>query len=132
MSEVRPPTSTSNFVNDCSTLPHANTHGCESILLFTPPHFMNERGRNSHAAASERMSESNSSPVYVHLVTIKPKITNARKGLRSEGFVQFNQVKIGNFQAGSLQDFFSSRYRADSHDGWINACQDHGNNSCNW
>ncbi|MNG34899.1 hypothetical protein D3C84_1215090 [compost metagenome] len=56
---------------------------------------MKQRGGYFGPGAAKRMSQRNRAPVYVHLLLIQPELANNMHSLRSERFVDFKQIDIG-------------------------------------
>jgi hypothetical protein len=67
------------------------------------------------------MSDSNSSPINVHLVHVKVELADAGKALRSKGLVDFNQIKIVHSNSSALAGKLNCANGANSHDAWVNA-----------
>src|SRR4051812_23210504 len=66
------------------------------------------------------MTEGNGTAINIHDVGVDTGFTDHCYCLRSEGFVQLNEVNLGKVHTRLLQHLGNCRYRADSHDTRMN------------
>src|SRR5438128_12476774 len=69
--------------------PAANTKRRQSAFRLSFLHFMQQRSRDSHTRATNRMTQSNSAAVHVEAFMIELQIAIAGNDLRRERLVQF-------------------------------------------
>ena len=62
------------------------------------------------------MAERDSSSVDVDLRGVESSLLDHDQSLRSEGFVQFDQINLVQSQSGKFQRLGNRIYRADAHD----------------
>src|SRR4029077_21229666 len=80
----------------------ADTKSCEAFLGITLLHFVEQRDQHSAAGSANRMPDRNGTAADVDLRCVPPKVLVDRAGLRSEGLIGFDQVKVAHIPAGSL------------------------------
>src|SRR5258708_36426186 len=64
--------------------------------------FIDQRGTHARAAGADGMAQCNRSTVHVYTRPIPVEFFAVCQGLRSEGFVDLDQVEIGEPEAGVL------------------------------
>ena len=67
------------------------------------------------------MAEGDAGTVGIDLVRRQAQVPDAGQRLYGEGFIEFDDIKIGNRKSGFLQQLPHRRNRADAHDFWFNS-----------
>ena len=78
-----------------------------------------QRGRlaeDARAGRAERMAERNRAAVDIDLIQRELQIADAGDRLRSEGFVELDDVELADLDAGALQRLARGADRTDAHD----------------
>src|ERR1700761_8762471 len=86
---------------DRDALADADAHGGDRALAAALLHAMDSRHGEPRAAHAERMAERNRTAMRVDEIGIflDAKLTKDRDALRGKGFVELDQIEVGNLQA---------------------------------
>ncbi len=76
------------------TLASAHTGGNHSIALVLPLQFVEQLNSKLCSGATQRMAECYGAAVYIYHFRIEGKFLHYGKGLRSKGFIEFNQFQL--------------------------------------
>src|SRR5476651_1603972 len=117
------------FEDGADALAEANAHGGypegTAILL----HHVEQSARDSRTGTTERVTQGNGAAVQVNLLVHLVEhfqILEHRQGLCGEGFVELEEVDVGDGQARTLEGFLGRWYRTVAHDRRVNTRHGHG------
>src|ERR1044072_4127750 len=76
---------------------HATAHAeaCEAESSFSFVQLVNERRRNAHTRAANRVGHRDFAAVNVQLISVEVKLAIAGDDLCGESFVQFDEIDVG-------------------------------------
>jgi len=90
---------------------HGNAHAAadaersESLLGLTPLHFIQQGDEDAGTGSADGMADCDGSAVDVDLRGIPTHLIPNRAGLRGEGFIDFQQIKVFDFPSRTLETF---------------------------
>lgn len=90
--------------NSSHTHTGSNAHASHTNLLTRPLELCEKCADLSCASDAERVTESNSTALGVHLVDIEAKLIDAEETLRSEGLVDFPNINVVLGETGLFED----------------------------
>ena len=99
----------------CHAHAAADAHSGEAVASITPLHFVEQGHSNSSAACAHRMANGNGPAVDVDTIPVPLQLFAHGQGLSGEGFIEFNEVDILEFEAGTLQRLAGGWNGADAH-----------------
>lgn len=83
-----------SFQQQGQTHAAADAQRCESKLRLTLLHLVNQRGRDSHAGAADRVAQRDGAAVDVQTFRVKSEFAIAGDDLGCEGFVQLDEIDL--------------------------------------
>src|SRR6266404_4595476 len=95
--------------------PSADAHGHHAIASPAPLQFAKNASRKLSARTSERMPQSNRTPVGIHALKIEPSFFDYRQRLRREGLVQLDHINVRKLQSSQLQRLRDGKHRPEAH-----------------
>ena len=107
----------------CAAHAAAYAKGCKTLLGIPLLHLIEQSYEDTGTGASYGMSEGDRAAVDIELVHIKAEIMANCYRLCRKRLISFDQVEIADLVAASLHGLAGSRYRADTHDAGLYACQ---------
>src|ERR1700758_5688064 len=99
------------FEDEGDALADADAHGAEGVTAIGAEELVKRGGDEARAAGTERMTDGDGAAIRVDVWGIvgQTEIAQDGEGLRSEGFVAFDAVHLGELQRGSREDFARGR-----------------------
>src|SRR5207245_4597803 len=94
----------------------ADAHGHQSVALLASAKLVEDRDSQLRPRAPERMTERDGAAVDVDPLARQGAFAHHSEGLTSEGFVEFDQVDVFEFETGLLQSFRNRGDRTNAHD----------------
>src|SRR6185437_14301402 len=100
------------------TLADADAHGSQRPLAAALLHAVHRRHRKPRTAHAKRMAERDRAAMRVDEIGIflDAELTQASDTLRGEGFIELDQIEVGDLQPQPLHKLARGRHRADAHD----------------
>jgi len=84
------------FQNQGNSLAYTDTHGAERVFAFCAQELVERCGYKTSAAGAQRVADGDRATVWIDVrgVVWNSQFAQDRKGLRSEGFIQFDDVHL--------------------------------------
>src|SRR5262249_47566683 len=106
--------SVARFEQSGHSLAAADAHSHDAVFGFAPPHLVSNRSDQPRSGHSERVADRDRAAVDVELLRINAQAVAAVDDLNGEGFVQFPEGNVLDFQAVALQQLRDGEARADA------------------
>src|SRR5579884_3421072 len=82
----------------------AEAEGCEAATTSTATEFVDEGGEDAGAAGADGMAKGDGAAVDIDAGPVPVEFFAVGEGLGGEGFVDFDEVEIVDFEAGALEE----------------------------
>src|SRR5580704_1700737 len=112
---MRPALSTCTLEQPSRTLPAADAHGDDSVARLAPRHFVGQRSHHPRPGHAKGMANRNRSSVHIHFLRVDFQTIAAINHLYCKRFVEFPEVDVAGFHAGTLQQPRHCKNRSDAH-----------------
>src|SRR5258708_35164481 len=101
--------------DSCRAHAAAHAHCHHSITSIAALQLSQDGGRKFCPGATQRMAQRNCAAVYIDFIDVETQRLDDGERLRSESFVQLDDIYLIQRQTSQFQNFGNSKYRANSH-----------------
>src|SRR5699024_1120121 len=116
--ENRPRRDSHAFEDGRDALAAADAHGLEAVAGLAAVHLAQHGGQDPAAGGADGMAERDARTVDIESIEValaQAPFASDGERLRGEGFIEFDEVDVGQLEAGLLQRPGGGRDRADAH-----------------
>ena len=103
--------------NHRDALADADAHGGQAELGVAVAHGVDEGGGDAGAARAERVADGDGAAADVDFSFVHLEHADAGQRLGGEGFVELDEVDVGQLEAGALERFLRGGHGAGAHHG---------------
>ncbi len=96
-------------------LTHADAHRGQAKGGVAVVHGVDERGGDASSGSAQRMADGDCSAADVDLGFVQLEHADSSQGLRREGFIELDEVDVGEMQTSSLEGFLRGGDGASTH-----------------